>query len=905
VTLQDSNVIDKHFTALPDLPPDFVVRPIWPLGKDIPTTIMRGGQALRHFRLTDHYNTPASAAIVHYGTSQTAVTDAGGYFTVTLRADDYGLGSHFIEITKIQQDGILYPPQGETIFTVIPSHRHFAHSWQVGRGGSMSLGLMFGSIDFDGSGATKITLEETNASMTADDQLVVENSARGEVGVGVGYSLHATFLGDPQKGAAIKVEGPGVNIAFYYVEEGGVVKVLNDPYRIDQSELLGLLILAGILDTEGALSEGDHNQDIAMMNNLAFLSGWFYDYIAQATGQTIRYDERYAAYGARYKGNVSAGATFDVSFLKDNANSELLQLQIAESDVDFLALTRLSQAPNGNATYVHSVALDSELDIFAAALPIFLEAKFFEGGHVESVQETVRYLSDQNSKQIELKLESTLHDPPIATDQLSGCLGNIEKRLTSQVVTFTIDDAYITPAILETARNLASILDESQAKVWKLYASPEIFAQETAAILSNADQIDYERNFIEILECDYSLGLSLDAGAFKIGFEPMRINLVSTREFVTERDVYINGIELPTEKYSDDHYVQTAGQSFSSLANIGIGAALNKTGIQVAEGVLFDGVTSSLVVTLDDGPRSYVARLVGPPKAATRPATHESVSMPSLRIMGWLPELASLPLPDSMQRLAGANFAIGGIYAISPYTASIPPGTMLQISYTLPLPNEVDESVLNIYRLDPVANIWLPLPTMVDPQHHLVSTEIGELGTFALGADTKAPTISLLSPAVNSPEFLLPILVYAIITDTGVGIDSDHITLTVNGKTVPAVFSTATNVLSHTLTSINGMELITISVSAIDTSGNSSIVTRTLDTLDPSPVDTPMPTITNTPASPAATPTPLSVTITPTATVSVTPTPIVTNTPTAPMATPTPPSVAQPQYLIYLPLVQH
>ncbi len=194
---------------------------------------------------------------------------------------------------------------------------------------------------------------------------------------------------------------------------------------------------------------------------------------------------------------------------------------------------------------------------------------------------------------------------------------------------------------------------------------------------------------------------------------------------------------------------------------------------------------------------------------------------------------------------------------------------------------------------------------MVDPQHHLVSTEIGELGTFALGADTKAPTISLLSPAVNSPEFLLPILVYAIITDTGVGIDSDHITLTVNGKTVPAVFSTATNVLSHTLTSINGMELITISVSAIDTSGNSSIVTRTLDTLDPSPVDTPMPTITNTPASPAATPTPLSVTITPTATVSVTPTPIVTNTPTAPMATPTPPSVAQPQYLIYLPLVQH
>lgn len=163
----------------------------------------------------------------------------------------------------------------------------------------------------------------------------------------------------------------------------------------------------------------------------------------------------------------------------------------------------------------------------------------------------------------------------------------------------------------------------------------------------------------------------------------------------------------------------------------------------------------------------------------------------------------SLSSNDSQQSLPPSFFA-SEFMEIAPAGITVDPPVQIKLSY---LSDPVDPQQLRMYRYAGNGK-WEPLPTEIDGDARVATAQISEFGTFVVGLDTTPPEII---PVQTTTGFS------AVVGDLGSGIDSDSISLTVDGNSVQTAYDAATSTISTLEPIEDGAEIVLI---VSDAAGN-------------------------------------------------------------------------------------
>ncbi|MGA9347464.1 MAG: two-component regulator propeller domain-containing protein [Anaerolineae bacterium] len=810
----DGGLLILQFTGGPG-PFAGTISSIYPAAHSTVSTVMQGGTAYRHFRLTDSGGSPIPNATVVLSTGETAISDASGYFTVAIQADRLGgLGGHAVSVESVIYGGQTYFTQGEPSFEVEVIERRYAHSWECGAVRKASGGVSSGLVAYlsgEVNGGMALTLEENDPDATDDDQVTMAENYTGEAGAGFGADFSPSI-----EGGLVKVQGPGSHLVGELLlrTEAGVSSTFSDPYQKAAREAQGLMLLAGIADSITGFPGQPFLADILARANI-----------------TLPYDE--VTVGAGVHEQVDLGIDgLQLSFLIGKRDAELNAI-----DLNLLAATGDMTVMTGHRYYDTLVSEFCVLDLSWQASRLATEIGpiknligNYVGEYVATVQEEVFY--HQNTGQVNrIELSITGEGNDLTFTDID------QNRVTTRYI---IPGDQIDQTVLNAAHNLRGLIrGVASSESADLEVGNDPIIAEINGLLGNVDFAEYEIIAEDGAQLNLVPEIGLEGTILKIDLG-IGVELKQARQLVYQQGALLNGQLYPTASYQADGYVSRAGKNWLQLAANAVGGlwdlvkdAFNWVWRQVTSGMgwvigtvskTVDGVIQGGAQVIAPTGTQLYATVSGP-----RAATIRQANSITLTAVGWVPtstgSTSRLGLSPAVTTASGEGFVVGGIYQFQPYTLAMSPAATLVITYTDEAAAGVDESRIGMFRWNLEGSNWQPMAAQIDLANNMFTASITQLGTFALGYDGTPPEVSILTPADGSVMANPLPLISALVVDTGVGINPATVQMRLDGQVVPAEYITGTGQLLYLPGTPLADGLHTVTVSAADVVGNPASVT--------------------------------------------------------------------------------
>lgn len=773
----------------------FYIIPIYPTLDTISSSVMQGGIIYRYFRLIDTSGNPISDAIITFSAGSSAVTDAQGYFTATIQADSLGApGSYTVSIQSVTIGGQTHSTNNQPAFPVEVKERRYVHSWSYGavRRGSGGIGTgIIAYLKAETNGGLGLTLEESDPNRTDDDRVEMEEHYSLEVSADVGVGIRQNIGALVDRSDLDASVTTGARLRHF----GDLEAQFNQPYADSDRKAQGIFLTLSVLDSVTGIPA---QPLVVGILRVASARLPYLDYIsAQSVGTAVEVTPLRAHIGAQVElmakrsGSQSKSKTLGFTLL-DVGHSHLVAMVLTDYGDEY------------------SVGFEEELSLDLTMLSPDLP--WIQQRLIGLLGNTVRRLHKEyffdsvtgQLKRIELTLISE-GNPNVFTDVT-------KKRVSVRMI---LEGPNLTPSLIERVgqAQVASDLSDLLRAVPQIPYSVEVEDGSSVSVVPE----------LKIPGTEIGIGLGLE--------------VESLRNLVRERGVYLNGKPYITEGYNADGYVARPGKNWSDLVSNALGGlwllvqdAFNWVAQQITSGV---GWVIGTISRTENGIIVGGAHIIA--QQGTRLYAHaldlqgaaiQQTGPITVTAIGWVPksvpEAGPLALRPAMAAASGEGFVVGGIYGFQPYTLTLSPAATLVITYTDEAATGMDENCIRMFRWNEEKNNWQPIPANCEPAQNQCTTPITQLGTFALGYDAVPPRIIILEPVDGSIiRNTLP-LIYALVVDTGVGIDPETVQMRLDGEVTTATYITGTGELVYLPPMPLAAGRHTVEVRAQDVLGNQS-----------------------------------------------------------------------------------
>ena len=794
------------------------ISPVYPAAHAIPSTVMQGGTAYRHFRLLDSGGHPISGATVRLSSGQTALSDTDGYFTAAVPTDALGsLGNHTVSVQSVTYGGQTYATGGQPSFTIQVTERCYSHAWGYGASSRLKGGVSDGLIAYvqgKNSGGLELTLDESNPSLTTDDAVLMKESYSDEIGMGAGVGL--------EKGVSIAIlqvrGGASASSEFALRTLGNTTARFPNPYESDDKKGQAIFLLASVIDSLQNAFPGKPF-GVAFLSSALDRGAPYQPYIIEQQGGT----------GAKItplQANVGASASLGLKRGGVTWKERSLGFDLVDVGVSVLTLDTFTDYRERG-----EVGLGNEADFDFEFSALSWQIGNFKNKFAGTIGDRAKKM------RLEIILDADTHEFKRLELSLTG-EGN--SNAFTDVVKEEVTVKAIIPAdqltsevLLQTVNVLRLLQAAQQTGNNPLQIGPSAMTNELNALLAPLDYAEYEVTVGDGAQTNYetSLGVTLD---IDIELGP-GLEVKKTRSLVRERGVFINGHPYMTESYQADSYVTQPGKGWWDLTANALSGLweyvkdfFSCASQQVTSGV---GWVIGIVSRTLDGVVQGGAQITAPPGTQLYTAgvgsegvTIQQAEPVTITAIGWAPagtaRVGGMGLGPAVATASGEGFVVGGIYAFSPYTLTLSPAATLVITYTDEAAVSVDESRVGMFRWNAEGNNWQPMEAALDAAHNTLTASITQLGTFALGYDDTPPQITILEPADGSIISNTLPLISALVVDEGTGIDPATVEMRLNGQIVAAEYITGTGQLLYLPAEPLASGSYTVTVSAADVMGN-------------------------------------------------------------------------------------
>jgi len=803
----------------------FTIYPVYPTAHTILSTVMQGGIAYRHFRLTDSGGSPIPNATIALSTGETALSDASGYFTATISADGLGgLGNHTVSVQSVTYGGQTYTTNGQPSFSVKVTERRYSHAWGYGASSRFKGGISAGLIAYlqqENSGGLELTLDESDPSLTLDDVVLMEEDYSDEVGAGAGVGL--------EKGVNIvilQIKGGASAVSERYIRTlGSTTARFPSPYESNDKKAQAIFLLASVLDSLQNAFPGKPF-GIAVLRSALDLGAPYQAYIVQQQAGT----------GAKItplQVNVGVNASLGLKRGGGTWKERILGFDLIDVGVTVLTLDTFTDYRDRDEIGL-STEVEFDLDFSALSWQIGDFREKFAGTIGEQAKkirfEIILNAGTGEFKRLELSLIGE-GNPYAFTDvvkeEVTVKAVIPADQLTEDVLLQTVNVLRLLQAIQQTGNN-------------PLRIGSSAMVNELNALLAPIDYAEYEVTVDDGARTNYETSLGVTLG-IDIELGP-GLEVKKTRSLVRERGVFVNGHPYVTESYNTDGYVSQPGKGWWDLTTNALGGLweyvkdfFSWVWQQVTSGV---GWVIGVVSRTVGGVVWGGAQVIAPPGTqlyaagfGSQETLIQQTGSITITAVGWVPtstaSISSLGLGPTMVAAAGDGFVVGGIYEFQPYTLTMSPAATLVITYTDEAAAGTNENHIGMFQWNSGGNNWHPMTAMADTAHNVFTATITQLGTFALGYDGAPPGVSILSPANGSTTGNSLPLISALVVDTGVGIVPSTVQMRLGGRVVAADYITGTGQVLYLPEAPLANGTYTVTVSAADVMGNTGSASAT------------------------------------------------------------------------------
>ena len=584
-----------YINVLPPLSPEghFMFEPFYPESDSIPSYVMRGGRAIRHYRVRDEKNNPLTNISLTYrvgSTERSVVTDDQGFVRIEtgpiLRSGQYS-----VEI--LDKDGNVRTDIKAPSFYVQTVRREleqtFSFLFHMGSGGYVGKGVKLGPL--------KLKLVEIGAEVGRYGKTeITYRIEKDGTPVFISNFYDASFepsLSIPifektyTKPTRPKLEiGSGIEI---YWKSGNGVKYRYNNFFADDREALF---------ASAALFESIINTTICPNPVLDFIFELLLEKIAPSEQYAYSLSS-HTAFGGNLRGGISfnlknplrlsRGSSVDITLLGfegegsfERFEEELMDGTTKEKhtftgplDVSFLK-TEFAQKFGGDRRRKDTPFFDIK-DIFSIDFSIDLG---IEGEQSIEIQ-------DKKGVQT-LSISRTTSSDILG----AGFFGSTEK---DRIFSIKVEDPYTLSCSVSRSKKLSDLLSSSS-----LFFFPSLFDEARSAISSCAyEPVEWtEREKEEhVIEVPFDLDVPLAAAAgLKLD---LKFSMISTLEHIIKRGIMTEKVMLTLEAYERDNLIdilkKPVGDFLSRMKTV-IGNVLRENMERLAQkiGSLVDGVENGL-----------------------------------------------------------------------------------------------------------------------------------------------------------------------------------------------------------------------------------------------------------------------------------------------------------------------
>jgi hypothetical protein len=790
---------------------------------------MQGGVAHRYYTLRDASTGDLIPnATITLSAGGQGQSDANGIADLAMYADTLAGSSSLpvtptVSVTGVWVGGDRYDVLSPPTFQVGIHPRSFTHEWNGGTVRKAKGGVSAGLVAYLGGqtkGGLGWELEETDASVDSDDTLKLKEEFEAELGGGIGIGAELGLKGwfsSASVGGSATTEAYARSLAEWQA-------LFEDPYSDPQQKAQAAFVLAGLMD----MAVGAPGQPMlaAILTRLAPSS----DYAAYT-------DHVAAGVGAQWTpAHVHAGA--EINLAKGLTKSALLELEALDAQAMLALFGTLTDYQHDQ---LWGLSLEQEVSVDVSALavqtPIREKIGLYVGERTAKIKEEL-FLDKATGAPVKFELSFTGEGNELTFQDIV---------LQDVTYKFIVEGEDLNAALDAAIRNLTALM-----AAWEAIESQGLIVGRTAALreinaflnsvpLSRYEVVAGTEGTLTLVpEIGFSAGVKVELGAgveFKQG-----------RELLIERGYATLTRLFPTEVYPDRQYGSTAGKSiWDLLGNAAHGAWLIvKDAFQSIVHSIQAGIewTVDIIAQTADGIIHGGARLSSPGggrlllRSEGVLSSLEATSTITVTAASWVANEGGA-LQSLVQVSASpldAAFVIGGVYQFTPEGLEIEPAATLEITYTAEALGGIDPAGLSIYRWDGNESAWQPLASTVDADNRVVTTTVGQLGTYAIGYDATPPVISIVEPVSGTTQATYYPWITALITDTGVGVDPASVALILDDTPIlTADYYTYTHQLVYTPTIglANGPH--TVEVTARDTAGNEALASSTFTVNVPPP----------------------------------------------------------------------
>ena len=803
----------------------FTFLPIWPTTHTMASTVMQGGIAYRHFRLTDSGGSPISNATITLSTGETALSDASGYFTATISANGVGsLGNHTVSVQSVTYGGQAHTTGGQLSFTVQVAERRYSHVWSYGANTRLKGGVSAGIIAYvqlENSGGLALTLDESDANLATDDVVLMEERYSDELGVGSGVGI--------EKGVNIVIlqikGGASATSEFALRTLGSTTARFPNPYQPDDKKAQAIFLLASVIDSFQSAFPG-RPFAISILNRAIDHGAPYQDYIV----------EQQAGIGAKItplQTDVGAGVSLGLKRGGATWKERILGFDLMDVGVTVLTLDTFTDYRDQGEIGLGSGA-GFDLDFSALSWQIGDFRNKFAGTIGDRAKKIGHeIILDANTHEFKrLELSLTGEGNPYAFTDV------VKEEVTVKAIIPA--DQLTENVLLQTVNVLRLLRAAQQTGDSPLQIGPSAMVNELDALLAPLDYVEYEVTVDDGAQMNYETSLGVTV-IIDIELGP-GLEVKKTRSLVRERGVFLNGHPYRLESYEADSYVSQPGKGWWNLTTNALGGlweyikdAFNWAWLKVESGVgwvistvsrTWDGIVRGGVqLSVPDGAHLYATGF------DSQVVSIQQTEPITVTAVGWVPtstvSISNLGLRPAAATASGEGFVVGGIYEISPYTLTMSPAATLVITYTDEAATGVDESRLGMFRWNSEGNNWQPMAAQADLTNNTFTAGITQLGTFSLGYDGTPPQVSILAPANSSIISNTLPLISAMVVDGGTGIDPATVEMRLGGQIVAADYITGTGQLLYLPSEPLSPGTYTATVSAADVMGNANSTSAT------------------------------------------------------------------------------
>jgi len=784
-----------------------------------PNKMMQGGATYRYLKLTDPMGAPVPNAQVKLSTGRTFFSDNKGYITTTLCFNEFGqgqnqgaVGLYDVTVTHLTTADQGYDTQAQIGFKLQMLDREHEHGWGFGVSAEGSVGFIAYATGKVGGG-----LEVNYKNVGQDEDLYIEHLHELEKGNSVGIEAG---LGTVNVEVSSKVTTR---------DFGHVTTYFPEPELTEVSTVEGTLFLLAVLD---------HHQK--KFSGIPLIVAVVEEAIKNHVPIEKYISERQTGFGINGAGYAKIGLGFPEG-MEQNIPLSLDAVGVSGSILNQTTWTKYEK--DGEIGFGNSTQTNMKLTALSIGLEQGLE--FGNGIKMDVFEQQLMEKVNENAQSIEYEVFVDAQtralkrvEISIKGDDAKGAF-TYDVDANESIYKLIIPAEELTPDVLAGTINLNPLV---QATITKNGTQRELIKQKLGysqiisdlqKLLPKLNNASYEVVGTDGNEKKYSVSLPIKGILVSLSAE---LNLTNHRRLVYERGTYIQGTPYLVDTYVADDYVASKPREWDDIINGALdslwkfigGDSVFNVAVQAANkvGVWSVKITVSTGESLFKGSASLIGKastIFGLRNVDSNDVTPRQLESVQITAVAWEStqkvNLRSLGVSPIYATASGSGFSVGGIYQFQPYTLTIEPAATLVITYPDPALS-LDESKLRMFRWNEENINWQPIQAEVDVSNNTLTTQVTQLGTFAVGYDNTSPQINITSPIGNSSVQTGDIPVVASIIDEGVGIVPTTVQMQVDGQLVAASYITSTGELTYLPPTplATGQHIITVSAS--DTLGN-------------------------------------------------------------------------------------